>query len=152
MIHLLHRQQFADARLALEMAEAGTGSAEAFRDAVANMDMIANYRRFANLCGRECQALSLHHKKEDYGLFPQLRGISEGVSRVIDRLMEEHRVIAGLIDNLFESAVALVNDPSPENFGVSRAAFETLERVVYSHFGYEEAELRETIGVTAAPV
>ena len=45
-----------------------------------------------------------------------------------------------------------MNDAAPVRFAARRQTFETLDRVVHSHFGYEENELRDAIGVTSVPV
>ena len=52
-----------------------------------------------------------------------------------------------LLERLYSDAVRLVQDPSGDAFDEAKATFESLERVVRSHFGYEEEELEEALGV-----
>jgi hypothetical protein len=41
---------------------------------------------------------------------------------------------------------ALVADPGPANFATARELYETLERVLLSHLGYEEEEIGDALG------
>lgn len=151
MIHRLHLAQLEEVRLAMEMADQGAAGPEAVRDAVASLDMATNYHRFGTLCGRECWALTYHHTSEDQQVFPIVRQAGDGIARVVDRLIAEHQIVHQLLVKLAEGATAVLDAPSRENFVALRDTFETLERVVRSHFGYEETELEEAIGVTNVP-
>ncbi len=148
MIHRMHLQQMAGVRRVLEGIAAGQEAPAALADAVPRMEMLNNYRQFGNLCGQECQFLDYHHGAEEHDIFPHLasRG-SDGLRKVIDKLHEEHEVVHALLEWLYSDAVRLVRDPGREAFDEARATFEALERVVRSHFGYEEVELEEALGV-----
>lgn len=148
MIHRMHLQQMAGVRRVLEGIAAGLEAPAALADAVPRMEMLNNYRQFGNLCGQECQFLDYHHGAEEHDIFPHLasRG-SDGLRKVIDKLHEEHEVVHALLERLYADAVRLVQDPGREAFDEARATFEALERVVRSHFGYEEVELEEALGV-----
>ena len=95
--------------------------------------------------------LTYHHRSEDREIFPLVRPVDEGVARVVDRLVAEHAVIEALLENLVTSAQALVVEQSTSAFEALRDTFSTLERVVRSHFAYEEVELEEAIGLAAVP-
>jgi hypothetical protein len=47
----------------MEQVEAGEQQAAKLVDAISATRMAANYRIFGNLCGRECQMLTLQHTR-----------------------------------------------------------------------------------------
>ena len=139
-------------RWVMEQVEAGEQNAAKLLDAVSSMQMTANYRLFGNLCGRECQMLTLHHTIEDQHMFPALREASGTLKEVIDRLSQEHLVIHQLLDALEAAAVNAIQQPGGETFSDLKAAFLALERFVRSHFGYEQEELEEALGYYDIPL
>jgi hypothetical protein len=141
--HNYHRAQLGAVRGAMEQRDA-----EGLRDKLAALQMSANYRRFGNLCGQECRMLTGHHGIEDTHMFPLLHHAgSDGLRKVVERLMAEHLVVHELIEELEAAAQALVVAPTAENFATAKTAFSDLEKCVQSHFGYEETELEEALGV-----
>jgi hypothetical protein len=152
LIHDYHLEQMNEVRWVMEQVEAGEQSAAALAEAISSLQMAANYRAFGNLCGRECQMLTLHHTIEDHSLFPALRAGSDGLRKVVDRLQEEHAVIHRLLQTLYDNAINAVRQPGRETFAATRAAFLALDRVVRSHFGYEQEELEEALGYFDVPL
>lgn len=61
--------------------------------------------------------------------------------------MEEHKAAHELLVRLERAAMALKFEVDQTNFDNARAVFRQLETVVHSHFGYEETQLEEAIGV-----
>jgi hypothetical protein len=149
MIHRYHLQEMARVRSVLEQVGAGTTQAEEAGKAAASLEMLTNMRQFGALCGRECDNLNAHHSIEEYSLFPELEGHSEGLTRVVQRLREEHLVIHALLEQMEEAALKVLQMPGPSSFAKLREVFETLEPIVRSHFGYEQTELEEALGVYA---
>ena len=147
-IHRMHLQQMGQVRRMMDSIATGTVAPAALAQAVPQMEMLRNYRQFGNLCGQECQFLDYHHGAEEHQVFPHLeaRG-SDGLRGVIAKLREEHKVVHALLERLYADAVRLVQDPGADAFDEARQTFEALERVVRSHFGYEEDELEEALGV-----
>jgi uncharacterized surface protein with fasciclin (FAS1) repeats len=148
MIHEMHLRQMAQVRQAMEHVAAGEEGASAdLGQALSALDMRHNYRAFGNICGQECGMLTAHHTIEDRYIFPALaeQG-SEGLRKVVERLMAEHEIIHQLIERMEEAAVDAMNEPGPTTFAPLREAFEALERFVVSHFGYEQEELEEALG------
>jgi iron-sulfur cluster repair protein YtfE (RIC family) len=140
--HNMHRAQLDEVRDAMMAFDA-----EGLRDKVAALAMSANYRRFGNLCGEECQMLSGHHGIEDAHMFPILHSAGgAGLRKVVERLMAEHLVVHELIEELEAAAEVLTRLPTVENFAAAKEAFSDLEKCVKSHFGYEETELEEALG------
>jgi hypothetical protein len=141
--HNYHRAQLAEVRDAMDQLDA-----KALHEKVATLQMSANFRMFGNLCGQECQMLTGHHGIEDAYMFPLLHAAgSEGLRKVVERLMAEHLVVHELIEELEGAAYVLIEAPTAENFLKVAAAFSDLEKCVQSHFGYEETELEEALGV-----
>ena len=87
----------------------------------------------------ENSALTIHHAIEDSRMFADLRSRDEGLAPVIERLSEEHEVIAGVLTKLDQALVAMVEDP--EQLGVVASEVERLGDVLLSHLDYEEEEL-----------
>jgi iron-sulfur cluster repair protein YtfE (RIC family) len=152
MIHDHHLEQMNQVRWVMEQVEAGAASAATLLDAISSLQMAANYRLFGNLCGRECQMLTLHHTIEDESIFPVLQQGSEGLRKVVDRLSEEHSIIHGLLQTLEAHARKAVTQPGGDTFAALKAAFLALDRFVRSHFGYEQEELEEALGYFAVPL
>ncbi len=152
MIHDHHLEQIDQVRWVMEQVETGEQSAEKLVDAIFSLQMTANYRPFGNLCGRECQMLTLHHTIEDRHMFPALRQGSDGLKKVVDRLSQEHLIIHRLLEALEDNARKTVTQPGRETFLELKAAFLALERFVRSHFGYEQEELEEALGFYDVPL
>jgi len=157
LFHRYHLQQLAQLRRALDdlekdNLEIGIRNADAVAEQVRSLAMIENYRRFGSLCGQECQLLTLHHTIEDQDIFPQLRESSEGLRKVIDRLSAEHLIVHELLVRLQEATRQLARGPKVETLTSLRRVYEALERVVISHFGYEERELEEALGFYGIPL
>ena len=152
LIHAHHLEQINQVRWVMEQVEAGEQSAATLVDAISSMQMTNNYRLFGNLCGRECQMLTLHHTIEDHHMFPALRQGSDGLKKVVDRLSEEHLIIHQLLEALEAGARNAVTRPDRETFTELKKAFVALERFVRSHFGYEQEELEEALGYYDIPL
>lgn len=143
LFHDHHRAQLAEVARALETLDAVSLSEQ-----VNKLDMSANYRMFGNLCGQECQMLSGHHGIEDAYMFPLLHEEgSDGVKKVVERLMTEHLVVHELIEELEAKAWATLQNPNAETFAAAKETFLALNTCVRSHFGYEETELEDALSV-----
>jgi hemerythrin-like domain-containing protein len=141
--HDHHRAQLAEVARALETLDAA-----ALSEQLGKLDMSANYRKFGNLCGQECQMLTGHHTIEDMHIFPLLHEEgSDGLKKVVERLMAEHLVVHELIEELETRAWACLQDPSTETFAAAKETFMALDKCVRSHFGYEETELEDALSV-----
>ena len=151
-IHEIHLHQMAYVRHVMEQIEAGATSAEALGEAIGDLQMRDNYRAFGNLCGQECQMLTFHHTAEDEYIFPALMQGSEGLRKVVERLGAEHNIIHQLLEEFESRSASLIGDPSPETFALVKDVFDTLQKVVASHFGYEQTELEEALGYMNVPL
>jgi iron-sulfur cluster repair protein YtfE (RIC family) len=146
-IHRMHLRDMQRLTHMLEQVEQGAVSPEVFAQEVSNVEFTHNMRMFGTMCGRECQVLTFHHDAEEHMIFPQLEQQNiQALSRVVERLKQEHLIVHELITRLETAAQALVQNPDEHNLAKTKATFAQLHTVVISHFGYEETELREALG------
>ena len=146
-IHRMHLRDMQRLTHMLEQVEQGAVSPEVFAQEVSNVELTHNMRMFGTMCGRECQVLTFHHDAEEHMIFPQLEQQNiQALSRVVERLKQEHLIVHELITRLETAAQALVQNPDEHNLAKAKATFAQLHTVVISHFGYEETELREALG------
>ncbi len=146
MIHNHFRENMQVLRDMIEQAQAGTIGAEELNARAGAMPMLENYRRFGALCGQHCQIIHTHHSIEDQAIFPHLSDKAEAFRRVVERLMAEHEIVHELLVRLIDALNALLQDPGPDNFETTREIYETLEKLLISHFGYEEEEIGDALG------
>jgi len=112
----------------------------------ADLAIVANYKRFGNLCGQHCQIVEMHHSIEDYAVFPQLAKQGEAFRKIAERLKAEHVVVHTLLERQMDALVALTETPTSENFVAAREVYEALARVLLSHLGYEEDAMGDALG------
>jgi iron-sulfur cluster repair protein YtfE (RIC family) len=145
LYHKMHRQQLSE--VSNYMAHVETEIAQ-IAAKISDLHMRNNYKMFGNLCGQECQMLTFHHDAEQSHVFPILHEQgSDGLKRVVERLIAEHVVVHELIEELEAAAGVALKLPNAETFSNLKEIFKVLDRTVRSHFGYEEAELEEALGV-----
>ena len=144
-IHEHHRRQLRGLKMLFEQFEQGAASAQDVADEAGRLSMTDNLRRFGTLCGQECQALVFHHQIEDGAMYPQLQRSPE-LNAVIDRLMEEHKIVHAQVVALWEATRALLERPDDEAMRTQLgSAIDRLQKTVLSHFGYEEDSLLDAI-------
>jgi len=149
-IHRMHLNDIGRIGILLDRIEAGEALAADLARAVGEMELAQNYRNFGSLCGRECKVLTFHHDAEEHSIFPQLEAAgSPAIRAVVQRLREEHEVVHELLQRLERSAMTLMFETTEQRFVEARDIFKQLEKVVRSHFGYEETELEEALGLYA---
>ena len=142
--HLRHNMRTLAALI--ERANAGTVTPEQIAAETGDLAMVANYRRFGNLCGQYCQVVNTHHSIEDYHLFPALARQGDIYRKIAERLQAEHVVVHELLVRLVAALNTLAGAPNAENFGAARTVYEALERVLLSHLGYEEDAIGDALG------
>jgi predicted glycoside hydrolase/deacetylase ChbG (UPF0249 family) len=146
MVHNHLRENMGVLARLIEQASAGTVSPAEVEARTANLAMVANYRRFGNLCGQHCQFVDLHHSIEDQAIFPAIAREGEAFRKVADRLRAEHEIVHELLVRLIGALDALAREPSEPNFGAARTIYQALERVLLSHLGYEEESIGDALG------
>jgi iron-sulfur cluster repair protein YtfE (RIC family) len=141
-IHDHLRAELEQLRDAIAAVCTGVGDAGAARSLINRMTMRQNYWSVGAFCAAYCRVLSVHHTIEDEHMFAGLRRGDASLAPVLDRLSEEHEVIAELLDRLDRSLVALLG-PTPDaaDATAAEAAIDELAAVLLSHLMYEEGEL-----------
>lgn len=130
----------------IERANAGTVTPAQVAAETGDLAMVANYRRFGNLCGQYCNVVNTHHSIEDYHLFPRLAQQGPGFKLIAERLTAEHVVVHELLERLVDALNALAAEPNPDRFEDAKTVYHALERVLLSHLGWEEDAMGDALG------
>ena len=146
MVHDHLRGNMKTLRVLIERASAGGVTQAEVEGAAAGLDMVANYRRFGNLCGQHCAIVEQHHSIEDYAVFPPLGAKGDAWKKVTDRLAAEHVIVHELLERLMDAIGALAAGPNRESFEAAKELYQTLEHVLLSHLGYEEDQIGDALG------
>jgi hemerythrin-like domain-containing protein len=146
MIHDHLRDNMVTLGKLIERANAGTVTSAEIAAEADSLAMVANYRRFGNLCGQHCQIVNTHHSIEDTHLFPVLAMQSPGFKAIAERLGAEHVVVHELLERLVDALNALAAEPTPTRFEDTREVYHALERVLLSHLGWEEDAMGDALG------
>ena len=103
MIHDHLRDNMKTLGKLIERARTGSVTPAEIAAETADLAMVANFRRFGNLCGQYCQIVHTHHSIEDYAIFPALAEQGPVFKAIADRLKAEHVVVHELL-HLLERA------------------------------------------------
>jgi hemerythrin-like domain-containing protein len=138
-VHAHLRSELEQIRDVVAEVAAGHSTAALARSIINEMSMRQNYWSLGAFCATYCRVLTIHHAIEDSNLFVDLRSRDESLGPVIERLSEEHEVVAAVLTRLDAALVAMVEDP--QNLGAVQDEVDRLTDVLLSHLDYEEAEL-----------
>jgi predicted glycoside hydrolase/deacetylase ChbG (UPF0249 family) len=146
MIHDHLRDNMKTLGKLIERANAGSVSRADIAAETGDLAMVANYRRFGNLCGQHCSIVNTHHSIEDYAIFPALALQGPAFKAIADRLRAEHVVVHELLERLVDALNALAAEPTESRFEDAKTVYHALERVLLSHLGYEEDAMGDALG------
>jgi hemerythrin-like domain-containing protein len=114
------------------------------RSVVNTMTMRQNNWTLGAYCESYCRIVTGHHSLEDHSMFRYLRHSDPAAAPVVDRLQEEHEVIADVLEIVDRALVDLVAAEAAH----TSTALEDFSRTVdlltdtlLSHLSYEEREL-----------
>jgi hemerythrin-like domain-containing protein len=138
-VHAHLRSELEQIRDVVAEVAAGHSTAALARSLINEMSMRQNYWSLGAFCATYCRVLTIHHAIEDSNLFVDLRSRDESLGPVIERLSEEHEVVAAVISRLDAALVAMVENP--QNLSAVQNEVDRLTDVLLSHLDYEEAEL-----------
>jgi hypothetical protein len=138
-VHDHLRSELEQLRGVVEEVSTGYTTPGLARSLINRMSMRQNYWSLGAFCATYCRLLTVHHALEDARMFVSLKDGDPGLGPVIERLSEEHEVVAGILTKLDAALVAMMIDP--EQIGVVKAEVERLSDVLLSHLDYEEREL-----------
>jgi alkanesulfonate monooxygenase SsuD/methylene tetrahydromethanopterin reductase-like flavin-dependent oxidoreductase (luciferase family) len=142
-VHDQLRSELAQLFDLISQVEAGTLEAGAARSLINTMTMRQNDWALGAYCQSYCRVVTTHHTIEDTSMFPHLRSSDAALAPVIDRLEEEHHVIAGVLDNVDRALVAVVSEE--RGLVQLREAVDLLSDTMSSHLSYEETQLVEPL-------
>jgi alkanesulfonate monooxygenase SsuD/methylene tetrahydromethanopterin reductase-like flavin-dependent oxidoreductase (luciferase family) len=145
-IHDHLRAELAQVRDVIEQVRRGLLTVGAARSVINTMAMRQNNWTLGAYCESYCRVVTGHHTLEDRSIFTHLRRSDPSLGAVLERLEEEHHVIADVLEQVDEALVGLVG--AGERGDAAREALEELQRAVdlltdtlLSHLAYEEREL-----------
>ena len=138
-VHAHLRSELAQIRGVIAEVAEGRSTAEVARSLINDMSMRQNYWSLGAFCATFCRVVTMHHSIEDAHLFTSLKLRDAELGPVIDRLAEEHEVVAEVLTRIDLALVAMVTDP--EGLSAVKAEVDLLADVLLSHLDYEEEEL-----------
>lgn len=145
-IHDHLRQELSRVLEVIEQVREGHLQVGQARSVINTMTMRQNNWTLGGFCAAYCRIVTGHHTLEDRSVFPHLASAEPEVAPVIERLEEEHEIIADVLDRLDRALVAMVDN---DGYGAAgrdaldelAAAVALLSDVLLSHLAYEEREL-----------
>jgi alkanesulfonate monooxygenase SsuD/methylene tetrahydromethanopterin reductase-like flavin-dependent oxidoreductase (luciferase family)/hemerythrin-like domain-containing protein len=145
-IHDALRSELARVREVVDQVRDGLMTVGRARSVINTMAMRQNNWTLGAFCQSYCRIVTGHHTLEDRSVFTHLRHADPGLAPVLDRLEDEHHVIADVLDQVDEALVALAAEDGYGTAGI--AALDELQRTIdlltdtlLSHLAYEEREL-----------
>jgi hypothetical protein len=143
-VHGLLRQDLATVeRLAVEVAS-GADAGEVVAG-VRTLETTGPLWRLRASCLHYCRFVHHHHRLEDRALFPELRRVNPALSPVVDRLQEDHRRVAALIEGVEAAVAALDAADVPMTRAAVAEALEALAAHLLAHLELEEESIAETL-------
>jgi len=138
------RAELARLRDLVAQVAAGHRDPAAVRSFINRMTIRQNGWTLGAFCASYCRVVAGHHTLEDQSIFPHLRTRDADLAPVIDRLEEEHEVIADLLERVDRAMLALVGG-EPDGMDRARAVMDLFSDALLSHLSYEERELVEPL-------
>jgi len=129
---LIHVHQALRERLAVLRQEAARQEAAALPE-----DLLSHCLGF-------CAAVHTHHRGEDDQLWPALRTAAPELAPVIDKLVEDHELVAGILRRIRD---LLAPGQTPSGPGALIRKLDGLTAILESHFSYEERRIAEALDI-----
>jgi hypothetical protein len=92
-------------------------------------------------CLAFCEAMTRHHTGEETGAFPALAAQFPDLRPLLDKMAEDHVLIAGIVARVDEIARELAGESSPR----LAAELDGLSAIMESHFAFEERRIRHAL-------
>jgi alkanesulfonate monooxygenase SsuD/methylene tetrahydromethanopterin reductase-like flavin-dependent oxidoreductase (luciferase family) len=141
-IHDALRAELTQLHDVIDQVRRGQLDAGAARSAINEMTVRQNNWTLGAFCQSYCRIVTGHHGLEDRSVFPHLRRRDARLAPVLDRLADEHEVIAGVLDRVDRALVAVITQ---DDMAALQAAVDVLDDTLLSHLAYEERELVEPL-------
>jgi hypothetical protein len=133
---LIHVHQTLQERLISLRQEVAEGTGRYPADAVGE-DLFSHCLSF-------CTAIHTHHTGEDSQLLPALRAAAPGLAPVIDKLIEDHALVTGILRQIRD---LLAPDRTPPGPGALARELDGLTAILSSHFSYEERRIAQALDI-----
>ncbi len=143
-VHDALRSELTQLRDVIEQVRRGLMQVGQARSVINTMTMRQNNWTLGAYCESYCRIVTGHHTLEDHTMFRHLRQRDPAAGPVVDRLAEEHEVIAEVLEQVDRALVALVSaDPrgTSEALETFSGTVDLLTDSLLSHLTYEEREL-----------
>ena len=143
-IHDALRAELAQLRDVVEQVRRGLLQVGQARSVINTMTMRQNNWTLGAYCESYCRIVTGHHTLEDRSMFAFLRERDPAAAPVVDRLADEHEVIADVLEQVDRALVGLVGaEPhaASERLEQLSTAVDLLTDTLLSHLSYEETEL-----------
>jgi hypothetical protein len=95
-------------------------------------------------CLSFCTAIHRHHSGEDDQLWPALRIAAPELAPAIDNLIEDHHLVAGILQRIRE---LLAPGQTPSGPGALSRELDGLTAILESHFSYEERRIATALDI-----
>ncbi|MBO0826703.1 MAG: LLM class flavin-dependent oxidoreductase [Streptosporangiales bacterium] len=142
-VHDQLRAELSQVRDLVDQVRAGAKSVADARSELNEMTLRQNNWTLGAYCASYCRVVAGHHALEDDAIFPHLRSADRGLAPVIDRLVDEHKVIHDVLENVDRALVELV--ARPDDLSGLQDAVDVLTDTLLSHLSYEEYQLVEPL-------
>ena len=139
-IHTLLRRDLQTVRRLADEARAGL-AAEEVLTAVRDLETNSPLWRLQYGCLYYCRFVHTHHTIEDAALFPMVRKHDPSLSRVVDRLEEDHLTVHHITERIAALAETMPGDPSEDSRDELVVALGELEQHLLEHLALEEQSL-----------
>jgi hemerythrin-like domain-containing protein len=143
-IHDHLRHELSQVQELVEQVARGRLDVARVRSLVNEMTMRQNDWTLGAYCQSYCRVVTMHHSIEDAAMYPRLRATDPSLGPALDRMVDEHHAISGLLDALDRALVGLVAAPDDGVDGV-RTAVDRLAEGLLAHLDYEESQLVEPL-------
>jgi hemerythrin HHE cation binding domain-containing protein len=138
-VHDMVRRDLAAVR-ALARDVTGGAPAPAIQDGLLGLRTRGGLFQLRVNCLRYCAFVHEHHTNEDVALFPAVRRSAPHLGATVDRLESDHRVVAGLLDEIEATARGLDGDDTAARARLVQA-LDTLSAHLLEHLAFEEQAL-----------
>ena len=107
-IHDHLRSELAQVQDLVEQVARGHVDVAAARSLVSTMTLRQNDWTLGTYCESYCRVVTMHHTIEDSSMYPRLRAAEPSLGPALDRMLEEHHEIAGLLEDVDRALVGMV--------------------------------------------
>ncbi len=144
-VHDMYRAELQVVTELAAMVRAGDADLDDLRGTIHGMAVRTNIEQFGAICLRYCAMLTNHHTLEDRAIFPAVRAQGAEYAALVDQLEHEHGAIHQQLRRVDEALLAVDDDRA--NVPRALEEIDTLDRILRSHFRYEETQLAEPLGI-----